>query len=298
MDLNALRLFVAAARAGSLSEAARRTSVPLATFSRRVRSLEADLGVRLVERGPRGLALTPFGNQLLADVADPLEALASAEERLHDASGITGTLRLSVPPNFEPMWGIIAEFGRRHPTVGFDVFVTARRVDLVADGVDLALRIGHAGSSAYVGRTLARYRHRLVASSGFLTRHQIDAPADLGGVPTGCWPTTGPPTWTLAGESHALEPMVTTNDYLHLRELALAGLLVTELPPFLAKDALSDGRLVEVLPDSPMPTTQVRALVVERRAMPPLVRHFLDLLGEALPAALGEDPTDAGTGAP
>jgi len=168
MDLNALELFVAAAEAGSLSAAARRTRVPLPTLSRRVRKLEDDLGVRLLERGPHGLALTPAGTQLLAEATPALATLSQAEQRLYDSSGVAGTLRVSIPPHFEPMQFVFSEFCRRYPAVRLDVFVTDRRVDLVADGIDVVVRVGEGGYSSYVGRTLARYRHRVVGAPSLL----------------------------------------------------------------------------------------------------------------------------------
>jgi DNA-binding transcriptional LysR family regulator len=79
---------------------------------------------------------------------------------------------------------------------------------------------------------------------------------------------------------------VATNDYQHLLRLALGGRVVTELPPFLAHAPLGQGRLVEVLPDHPLPQQTVRALVADTRLLPPLVRHFLDFTAEQVPAAL------------
>lgn len=290
MDLNALELFVAAAEAGSLSKAVLRTGVPLPTLSRRVRRLEDELGLRLLERGSQGLALTPAGTLLLTEVGPALRALSQAEQRLHDASGVAGTLRVSIPPHFEPMWSVFAGFRRCHPAARFDVFVTDRRVDLVADGVDVVLRVGEGGHTSYEGRTLARYRHRVVAAPALLEGIRIHAPADLDGVACGAWRTGRPPSWTLAGNAIDLHPIVVTNDYEHLLHLALAGEVVTELPPFMARQPLRDGRLVEVLPDFPMAPQSVRALVADVRALAPLVRQFLDFAAEAVPPALELDP--------
>lgn len=290
MDLNALELFVAAAQVGSLSEAARRSGVPLPTLSRRVRKLEDTLGVRLLERGPRGLALTPAGTQLLAEAEPALAALSQARQRLHDGSGMAGTLRVSLPPHFEPVWSVFSEFGRRYPAVHFDVFVTDRRVDLVADGIDVALRVGEEGHSSYVGRTVARYRHRVVAAPSLLRGVQLTGPGALLDLPCACWRTGAPPSWTLGDAPLKLAPVFVTNDYAHLLHLAVSGQAITELPPFLARDALRDGRLVEVLPEHPMPLQSVRILVIERRALSPLVRRFLDFAAQAAPTALGGQP--------
>ncbi|MFT4628781.1 MAG: DNA-binding transcriptional LysR family regulator [Myxococcota bacterium] len=287
MDLNALELFVAAAGAGSLSEAARRTGVPLATVSRRVRKLEDDLGVRLVERGSQGLALTPAGTQLLAEASPALATLSQAEQRLHDASGVAGTLRVSLPPHFKPMWSVFSEFARRHPAVRMDLFIADRRVDLVADGVDIVLRVGEGGYGSYVGRTLARYRHRVVAAPSVLERVEVESPEDLRDLVCACWRTGAPPSWTLGEFQLRLDPVLVTNDYEHLLHMAVTGQAIAEVPPFMASEPLQDGRLVEVLPDYPMPVQAIRALVVDTRGLSPLVRQFLDFAAGAVPAALG-----------
>lgn len=290
MDLNALEHFVTAAEAGSLSEAARRSGVPLPTLSRRVRKLEEALGVRLLERGTRGLALTQAGMQLLAESAPSLAALRQAEQRLADASGVAGLLRVSLPPHFEPMWSVLSDFGQRHPAVRFDVFVTDRRVDLVADGVDVALRVGEGGHRSYVGRTLTRYRHRVVAAPSLLERADLTRPDQVRGLPCACWRSAGPPTWRLGDVQLELEPVFVTNDYAHLLHLAVGGHVVTELPPFLAEAALRDGRLVEVLPEHPLPLCAIRMLVVDTRAPSPLVRRFLDFAAQEVPTVIDRLP--------
>ena len=103
MDLNALELFCMSARSGSLSEASRRTGVPLPTLSRKVRKLEDEVGMRLFERGPDGLALTQVGTRLLAEAEPALSMLSQAERIICDASGVAGTIRVSMPPHLKPI---------------------------------------------------------------------------------------------------------------------------------------------------------------------------------------------------
>lgn len=297
MDLNSVRLFVAAVQAGSLSEAARRAGVPLPTVSRRVRNLEDELGARLLERSAQGLKLTDAGARLFASVEPALAILVQAEQGVHDTAGVAGRLRVSLPPHFEPLWSVFEGFGERHAGVRFDIFVTDRRVDLVSDGIDVAIRVGEGGSSSYIGRTLARYRHRLVAAPAYLEGLAIEHPRDLTRLSCACWRSAASPSWQLGDEALALEPLVATNDYQHLLHLALSGRVVTELPPFLAHGPLERGQLVEVLPDHPLPRQTVRALVADARLLSPLVRHFLDFVAETVPTAL--DPyadgwTDSG----
>ena len=286
MDLNSVRLFVAAVQAGSLSEGARRTGVPLPTLSRRVRSLEDQLGTRLLERSTQGLTLTDAGARLFSMAEPALALLEQAEQGVHDESGVSGRLRVSLPPHFAPLWDAFEGFGQRHPGVRFDIFVTDRRVDLVADGVDVAIRVGDGGRSSYIGRTLARYRHRLVAAPAFLEGVSLKRPEDLQHIDCGAWRSAASPTWRLGDTEVTLEPLVATNDYQHLLHLAVGGRVVTELPPFLAREPLARGELVEVLAEYPLPKHTVRALVAETRLISPLVRHFLDFVAETVPSAL------------
>lgn len=287
MDLNALKLFVHAAEAGSISEAARRSGSPLPTVSRQLRKLEDELGLRLFERSPKGVVLTPAGNQLLENARPALASLAETEQRLHHASGVAGRLRISMPPHVEPLWELFRAFRSQYPAVTLDVFVTDRAVDLVADGIDVALRVGERGAANYVGRTLTRYRHQVVASPDFLARHTVTSPHDLTAVPCACWRNPGPRAWQLGGVHVALEPVVVTNDYLHLLRLAEAGDVITEVPPFLARRGVEEGRLLLPLSDHPLPERPMRALVIERRAMSLLVRQFLDYASENVADALG-----------
>ncbi len=157
--------------------------------------------------------------------------------------------------------------------------------DCVRTNSTLKSSVGDGGHSGYVGRTLARYRHRLVAAPQYIQGVVLESPEDVRRVACACWRTASP-SWQLGDTTVPLEPLVSTNDYRHLLHLAVAGRAITEVPPFLAWDMLAAGRLVEVLPDHPLPPQTVRALVVETRLLPPLVRQFLDFAAEAVPAAL------------
>jgi DNA-binding transcriptional LysR family regulator len=288
VDLNDLSVFVEAVRAGSLSEAARRTGSPLATVSRRVRELEEELKVRLVERGRRGLKATPAGQRLFEHAVRGLELLLEGERELRNATGITGWLRLSLPPNFEPWWRLLADFRRAHPEVKIGVFTSERRVDLAADGIDVAIRIGDLVRADYVGRRLATYRHVLVASRAFLGKHPVSRPDDVLDAPCAGF-RAGPDyalSWTLGERTLRPSPVVLVNDYAQLRALALAGDVLTELPPFLARESVEAGELVRVLPRAPFPETTVTAIIPERRHTSALVRTYLEFCAARAPALL------------
>ena len=288
MDLNDLSTFVEAVGAGSLSEVARRTGAPLATVSRRVRRLEAALGVRLLERGRRGIRPTAAGERLVERAAGGLELVKEAERELRNESGVTGWLRVSVPPSCEPLWTLLADFQEAHPGVRVDVFTSERRVDLVADGIDVALRIGALGPADYVARRLTSYRHVPVASPAFLRAHPVARVDDVLRVPCAAFRPGREQTvqWTL-GERVVRPPAVfLANDYAQLRALALAGAVLTELPPFLALEPVLAGSLVRVLGGAPLPETTVTAVFLERRHLSALVRTFVDVCVARVPALL------------
>src|ERR1700756_3589654 len=238
MDLNAVRMLVAVVQAGSLSAAATRLSIPLPTLSRRIRDLERQLRVQLLERSARGTKLTDAGTRLYEHASRGIEALLEAEQAVvSDQARLKGRLRLSLPQTFEPWWDLLAAFQRSYPDIQVYVYSTERRMDLIEDGIDVALRVGAIVHEAMVARHVLAYRHILVASPQLLERFGVPAePNALHRFPCAVW-TSGidvPARWEL-GE-HVVEPkaVLSTNDYHHLRSRALEGDVVTELPPFLA----------------------------------------------------------------
>src|SRR5882724_1919078 len=257
MNLNAAQMFVSVVQAGSLSAAADRLGIPLATLSRQVRELEQQLKVQLLERSVRGTRLTDAGARLYEHASRGIEALVEGEQAvMSDQARLKGRLRLSLPPTFEPWWELLATFRQRYPDIQVHVYTTERRVDLIEDGIDVALRVGAIVHETMVARRVLAYRHTLVASPQLLERFGMPAqPNALHRFPCAVW-TSGidvPARWVL-GE-HVVEPkaVLSTNDYHHLRSRALEGDVVTELPPFLAAAPVRKKRLVPLLPQHPLP---------------------------------------------
>jgi len=280
MDLNAIRMFVAAVQAGSLSAAAARLDMALPTLSRRVRELEAELKVRLFERNARGVRLTDAGTRLYEHASRGIESLEDAARAVaSDEALLKGTLRLSIPPAFEPWWELIAAFQRSHPQVRVSVFTTERRIDLVEDGIDVVLRVGEVVHDSMVGRRLFSYRHVLVASPQLLARlGEPTSPEGLRHAPCGAWQRNSEDAavWQLGEQRFEPPAALVTNDYLQLRARAIAAELLTELPPFLARDALHSGELKQVLPDFPMPVQDISLLYPSRRFVSSIVRAYID----------------------
>jgi DNA-binding transcriptional LysR family regulator len=287
MDLNATRMFVAVVQAGSLSAAATRLGIPLPTLSRRIRDLEQQLKVQLLERSARGAKLTDAGTRLYEHAGRGIEVLLEAEQAvMSDQARLKGRLRLSLPQSFEPWWDLLAAFQRRYPDIQIHVYTTERRVDLIEDGIDVTLRVGAIVHEAMVARRLLAYRHTLVASPKLLERFGMPAqPKALHRFPCAVW-TSGidvPARWEL-GE-HVVEPkaVLSTNDYHHLGSRALEGNVVTELPPFLAAPLIRKKRLVPLLPQHPLPEQPINLLYPSHRHPSTIVRTYLDFCQSYVP---------------
>lgn len=189
MDFNAIKMFVSVVQAGSLSAAADKTKVPLPTLSRRIRELEHELNVQLLARSPRGIKLTEAGSRLYEHASRGVEALNEAQHAvMNDEIRLKGRLRLSMPPAFTPWWELLGAFQQRFPEISVSVFSTERRVDLVQDGIDVALRVGTIVHESMVARQMIKYRHKLVASPALLAQFSDPAtPEDLHRYPCAIW---------------------------------------------------------------------------------------------------------------
>jgi DNA-binding transcriptional LysR family regulator len=287
MDLNAIRMFVAVVQAGSLSAAATRLGTPLPTLSRRIRDLERQLKVQLLARSARGTKLTDAGTRLYEHASRGIEALLEAEQAvMGDQARLTGRLRLSLPQTFEPWWDLLAAFQRQYPDIQIYVYSTERRLDLIEDGIDVALRVGAIVHEAMVARHVLSFRNILVASPKLVERLGVPAePETLHRFPCAVWASSIDvrARWEL-GE-HMVEPkaVLSTNDYHHLCNRALRGDVVTELPPFLAAAPVREKRLVPLLPQYPLPEWSINLLYPPHRHPSSIVRTYLDFCQSYLP---------------
>jgi len=287
VDLNASRMFVAVVQAGSLSAAATRLGTPLTTLSRRIRDLERQLKVQLLARSARGTKLTDAGTRLYEHASRGIEALLEAEQAVvGDQARLKGRLRLSLPQTFEPWWDLLAAFQRRYPDIQVYVYSTERRMDLIEDGIDVALRVGAIVHESMVARHALSYRNILVASAKLVEHLGMPAePNELHRFPCAVWASRidVPARWELGG--HVVEPkaVLSTNDYHHLCSRALAGDVVTELPPSLAAAPIREKRLVPLLPQYPLPEWPINLLYPPQRHRSTIVRAYLDFCQSYLP---------------
>lgn len=286
--LGAMAVFRRVVEAGSYSAAARALGVSVAGVSKQVAALEARLGVRLLHRTTRRLALTEAGREFHARCGRILDEVAEAEARVVEREAtVRGSLRVTAPVSFGllHLGGPLAAFASAHPDVRVELVLADRLVDLVEEGFDVALRMAaRPPDTSLVAVKLARARRVVCAAPGYLRRAgRPRRPADLASHRCLVNPATvSPTTWLLRSPDGPLSVDVTAalsvNSSIALRDAALAELGLALLPEFVVADALRDGRLEAVLRTYEPEPLEVYALHPHGRFVPRRVRLFLDVL--------------------
>ncbi|MFO0663996.1 MAG: LysR family transcriptional regulator [Polyangiaceae bacterium] len=283
LETSELLAFTKTIEAKSLSRAASELGVPRATVGRRLARLEERLGVRLLRRTTRSLTLTDAGDAFYRHARIVLDAVTQAEESVRkDDQTIRGSLRVSVPPMTDGSFHeLVCEFGRAHPNVQLHINATARYVDLLRDGYDLAMRASLDLEPGLVSRTLVRARVIAVASPSYLAAsgtpqrvrdlrsHNCLLGFARGEVPHTHWPRLG-------GGRVAVEGSFVANDVKLLAEAARRGLGIALLPTLLIAPLVERGELVQVLPELIGAESRVSLVYPEKEFMPPQVRAFID----------------------
>lgn len=296
-DLNDMLFFAEVAERGSFSAASRALGVPKSRLSRRVAELEAQLGVRLLQRTTRRLSLTGVGAQFLQHcTAVRDEAGAAADLVAQVRSEPRGTLRVSCPITLAQtqVGELVPRFMAACPQVRVQMLVTNRAVNLVEEGIDVALRVRPTleDSATLVVKPLGQSRLELVASPGQLNRQgRPSGPQDLPQLDTVSMSAVdGRMTWRLHGPdgrthdwTHA--PRFVADDLPTLHFAVRGGVGVGTLPEGLCAPDLAAGRLERVLPGWHPPPGLVHAVYASRRGLTPAVRRFLDFLGEHIGTA-------------
>ncbi|OHX18269.1 LysR family transcriptional regulator [Chromobacterium amazonense] len=294
-DLNDLMYFAKVVEHGGFMAASRVLGIPKSTLSRRVAELESRLGVRLLQRTTRRLSLTEIGSQYYQRCQAMLaEAEAADETILQSSAEPRGLIRVSCPELLAKtmLSAALPRFLARHPQVRVALEATNRRVDLIEEGVDVALRVRNVieDSASLVVRTLGKSRVILVASPAFLEKHgEPQAPERLAALPalTMSRPD-GRGQWVLldnVGQTYTIHidaPRLMTDDMIVLLQAAIAGIGIAALPTNVCHHALADGRLSHILPQYDFPWGILHAAFPTRRGLSPAVRAFLDFIAEDL----------------
>ncbi|WP_321877888.1 LysR substrate-binding domain-containing protein [Burkholderia cepacia] len=290
-DLNDLYYFVKVVEHGGFTQAGRALDVPKSTLSRRIAALEAKYDVRLLQRTTRHFTVTETGREFHERcLAVLVEADAAREviERRHAEP--RGVVRVSCPTALLEyrVSELVARFMAIHPQVQVHLEATNRRVDLLSEGFDLALRVRFPPleDSDLVMRVLADSPQRLVAAPHWLDeRAPLSDPAALAGAPSLDWGPARHHVWQLVGPNgeHAQlrhHPRFVTDDMHALRDAAIHGVGIVQLPCMVVEDDLRDGTLVDVLPGWAPKGGVVHAVFPSRRGLLPRVRLLIDFLAE------------------
>lgn len=293
-DLNDLSLFAQVVQHGSFSAASRATGVPKSRLSRRIAQLEKDMGVQLLRRTTRQVRVTALGEAFYERCrAMVAEAQAARELIEHARDQPGGYLRISCPVTIAQILlaPSIGRFLLDNPGVRLDIDATNRRVDLIGEGYDLALRVREVlDDSSLAIRTFGESPLMLVASPRLLDAiGRPRTPKALEGVPgVGQSPHDGKHVWQLSMADEPpvqipYEPRLVTDEFAVLLAAAIEGVGVAMLPRMYCNEPIERGELEVLLPQWRMPVGTLHAVFAARRGMPPALRRFLDFLSEILP---------------
>lgn len=293
-DLNDMYLFALVAKQGSFTAAGKAAGLTTSRISRRIAGLEERLGVRLLHRTTRKLALTAVGEmyyQHCQAMVSEAEAAAEVVEQIQVSP--RGRVCITCPglTAQSVLGAIITDFMQRYPEVRVSLIATDRFVDLIDEGVDVAIRF-HASAmedSSLVARVLGESRSYLVSSPGCLDKNGRPAQPDdlLRLTSLGKSRHDAGYTWSLTsahGQTRviAYQPLLESDDWLVLKQAVLAGLGVAAMPSSLCKQEIMAGTLEIVLPEWRLPSATLHIIYTSRRGLIPAVRAFIDFASERL----------------
>jgi len=285
-DLNDYAYFAEVVRHGGFAPAGRALHLPKSKLSRRVAGLEARLGLRLIERSSRRFRVTEVGEAFYARCRAMLDELEQADALVAEArSEPQGRVRFSCPTG---LVGVLSPglpaFLQRYPKIQLQLIAIDRAVDLIAERIDVALRVRTelTTDASLTMRTLGQSRRILVAAPALATAIGNACVADLATLPTlSSTDEPGEIEWQLVGPNDARhtirhQPRMTCGDFDALRDAAAGGLGVALLPDHVCGDDLRAGRLVRVFPGWGGQMGIVHLVFTTRRGLPPAVRAFID----------------------
>lgn len=285
--LRDMALFVQVGEMKSFSRAAEALDMAASSLSQRIAALEKAVGLRLLNRSTRKVELTADGADYLERCRRIVDAARTAHEELGENAGAPrGLLRVSLPTFFglAVLGPVLADFARRYPEIRIDFDLSPQRADLVAEGVDVAIRAGALPDSALVARRICSLPRGLYAAPDYLAR--AGRPAQPEALARHeCIVGTGGARWQFAREGKTVDVAVrgrySANNAPMNRELALRGLGIAVLPRRIVQAELRAGALRQVLAAWRVPPVEISA-VTSSRLLPARTRVFLDVLTQAL----------------
>jgi DNA-binding transcriptional LysR family regulator len=287
-----MTVFVRAVEVGSFSGAAQQLGIAKSIVSRRILSLESRLGTSMFHRSTRRLSLTETGLAYYERARRILADLAEAEDLASQLQGeLRGRLKVAAPMSFgyRHLSPVVTDFLRAHPQVDIELDLNDRRVDLISDGFDIAVRIGSLPDSSIISRTLAPCRHVVCASPAYIASHgRPQIPAELASESHVCLAYNNRPraeqwrfliddVWT---DVPVKARHIHSNNGDILCEAAVAGLGIIVLPTFIVSDAVARGALEVLLTGYEVASPSILAVWPPSRHVSGKVRAFVDLLAK------------------
>lgn len=284
-------VFVAVAETRGFASAARRLGVSKSAVSKRIASLENRLGAQLFHRSTRNISLTEAGEHFLEHAAQALEAAQEAEDSVLTLTGIPkGRLRVSVPMSFGLLHiaPLISDFLTAYPGIEVDMIMDDHFVDMISEGVDVAIRGGSMEDSSLIARKIAPIHNVLVAAPSYIERCgeplKIEELASHNCLQYSL--TRDFQEWVFETKRGTRSIPVTgtyrVNNGVALQQAVVSGAGVARLPTFFVGPDIASGQLVRILPQHKMPTQTLFAVFPERRHLPIKVRLFLDFIVDRL----------------
>jgi len=287
-QLSGIRVFVRVTELGSFSKAAKDLSVSQSTITKQIAWLESYLGARLLNRNTRGVSLTEDGLTYYESGKAIIHSIENADCRVGiRSSELAGTLRISTSAAFgrrilSPM---LIEFLRENPKLDVDLSCDDTYVDLVSQGIDVALRMGRLQDSCLGSRLLSRNPWVMVASPDYLARRSTPTrPDELANHDCIIYSSVqGDAVWQLTSKHGGVENVVVngrlrSNNLSTLLSVTESGLGISILPRYVAASSLRRGSVVEVLADYAVPEQELRAIFASPKLVSNKVRRFIDFL--------------------
>lgn len=289
--LKSMSLFVRVAELGSFSAAARQQGIARSIVTRQIAQLENALGVKLMTRSTRRLTLTSAGSGYLEKCREALDLIESAETELaQEHQNLRGAVRISLPLSYgiKRLAPLLLEFAERHPEIRLEMDYNDRRVDLIEEGMDLAIRITSRLANSDIVRKIGNVRLLTVASPAYLSRHgEPHHPKDLLNHDCLSYTASGnfgvwkflvdgvPKAFSVRARIHA-----NNGDVLTLA--AAQGLGITYQPDFIVTESIEKGQVKLILAQYPPPELDVYVMLPSNRQIPYRVRILIDFLAQRL----------------
>ena len=287
MNLNDVSLFIRIVETGSFTSAADSLGIQKSTISRRIAQLEDDLGVRVLQRTTRQLKLTDDGEELFARCQPLINELDTAKDHLSATqNNPRGRLRITMPSELGVfmMNEVVGTFMKRYPQIMLEIELSTRLIDLIEEGIDLAIRVGELADSSLIARRVASVSRGLYASPAYLAKHGTPkTPDDLQNHE--CYGILKAiEHWEFDNWDEAVEVTghLKANSISFIRELLLQDMGIARMPRVFCRNSVQDGDLVEILSEYSPPPIEVNALYPSRRHLNPKVRLFIDHMMEMI----------------